>query len=374
MSHNNTPNMDQTNDNTMSNTINSVQVDGGQNNARNNGQNNGEQVANNPFISFNTLYPSFIQNMNNTNGNNNSSHLMMNVLPNSNIFTMSYDSSSMGNGSSMGGGFLDFMNNIRNHLHQNNTHNTNNNNDGDDNSDSVNNDTDSSDSANNYTDSSDEPNNITINSLLDSLLNPDGYYLQNSSNNLFGLSHGSPFSGLMSELGMTRTNYFANANEQFKDIIGEDKTSQKLYNNCCKIMLGYNRDFVGFFTDKFLEEAYQILKEHYHLIISKLYDDEAMFVDNIYTPIIYSLYDEYKKKKESTAVDVLTEFVKDYTEGDEIKESCCICIDKINSGKYVQLPCEHEFHYNCVKKWFTEQLICPICRHNIVDKDKIDQK
>jgi len=232
--------------------------------------------------------------------------------------------------------------------------------------DNTDDDSDSDDSLTNGVNNNTNQNNNTVNNLLNTFLNPQHQSIYRPPENLFGIFNQPPiFSGLMSELGITRTNYFANANDEFKALIGDDVTAQKLYNNCCKIMLGYNRDFVGFFTDKYLEKAYEILQEHYPAIISKLYDDEAEFIDNIYVPIIYSLYDRYKKEKEDKAVDILKDYIKEYNDENNIKEKCCICIDDIISGKYVKLPCDHEFHYDCVRKWFAEQLVCPVCRHSI---------
>jgi len=32
------------------------------------------------------------------------------------------------------------------------------------------------------------------------------------------------------------------------------------------------------------------------------------------------------------------------------------------SQKITSLPCKHEFHENCIKKWFRRSPTCPLCR------------
>lgn len=53
---------------------------------------------------------------------------------------------------------------------------------------------------------------------------------------------------------------------------------------------------------------------------------------------------------------------------DEIENTeCCICLDTLNSNKYLTvLSCNHVFHYTCLKRWHETKTTCPICRENIV--------
>ena len=168
--------------------------------------------------------------------------------------------------------------------------------------------------------------------------------------------------GLMSLLGQTRTNYYTNANEQFTWLIGDNDDAKKLYNCCCMVMMGHNRDFVGRFTDEFLRSAHEILEEFYPHIIGKLHDIEAEFFDNIYVPVIKGLYVEYRRECDIKAKKALEACIGEFESGDEI-DDCCICISHIDEGKYAKLPCNHSFHYDCVRTWFSEQLICPTCRY-----------
>lgn len=183
--------------------------------------------------------------------------------------------------------------------------------------------------------------------------------------------------GLMSLLGQTRTNYYQHANEQFTWLIGDNEEAKKLYNNCCSIMLGYDRDFVGKFTDDFLRKAHEILEEFYPHIISRLQDVEAEFFDTIYVPVIRGLYIEYRQKCDEKAREALEKCINEFKEGDEFP-NCCICLCEIDEGKYTKLPCGHVMHYDCVRTWFSEQLTCPECRYSLekgkVIKDKKAKK
>jgi hypothetical protein len=58
--------------------------------------------------------------------------------------------------------------------------------------------------------------------------------------------------------------------------------------------------------------------------------------------------------------DTLTEDnVQNYT-----NKVCNICIESYNVGEtVVQLPCDHNFHLNCIQNWLCKEKVnCPICR------------
>jgi len=58
----------------------------------------------------------------------------------------------------------------------------------------------------------------------------------------------------------------------------------------------------------------------------------------------------------------------DVKEGCEPSSECAICQDKFNERlRTVKLECDHDFHFNCIKKWRLDQdkNTCPICRANI---------
>ena len=45
---------------------------------------------------------------------------------------------------------------------------------------------------------------------------------------------------------------------------------------------------------------------------------------------------------------------------------CCICLEEYRwLDKVVELPCKHNFHHNCIDKWFSNKCTCPVCRFNL---------
>jgi hypothetical protein len=52
---------------------------------------------------------------------------------------------------------------------------------------------------------------------------------------------------------------------------------------------------------------------------------------------------------------------------------CTVCHEKYQKGEVIRiLPCEHFFHYKCLKPWFKKSNACPLCRLNI--KQVLQQK
>ena len=44
-------------------------------------------------------------------------------------------------------------------------------------------------------------------------------------------------------------------------------------------------------------------------------------------------------------------------------EDCTICLDALKSNENViNLPCNHYYHEDCIKRWLNEQNFCPVCR------------
>lgn len=45
---------------------------------------------------------------------------------------------------------------------------------------------------------------------------------------------------------------------------------------------------------------------------------------------------------------------------------CVICQDTINYKQiYRKLICTHQFHQNCIDKWFIDNTTCPLCKQNL---------
>jgi hypothetical protein len=49
--------------------------------------------------------------------------------------------------------------------------------------------------------------------------------------------------------------------------------------------------------------------------------------------------------------------------------NCSICQDAFKSNQKIpRLPCKHDFHWKCLKKWVTEtRASCPLCVKSIID-------
>ena len=45
---------------------------------------------------------------------------------------------------------------------------------------------------------------------------------------------------------------------------------------------------------------------------------------------------------------------------------CTICLEEFGDGeRLIQLPCDHNFHINCLNAWLRFHVVCPNCRANI---------
>eukprot|EP00049_Salpingoeca_infusionum_P012076 m.214242 g.214242 ORF g.214242 m.214242 type:complete len:336 (-) comp15100_c3_seq1:137-1144(-) len=55
---------------------------------------------------------------------------------------------------------------------------------------------------------------------------------------------------------------------------------------------------------------------------------------------------------------------------DETTETCCICLEEYDNGDdIVTLPCQHEFHKDCITPWLSErQRVCPLCKRDPLAK------
>merc|ERR1712217_261715 len=59
-----------------------------------------------------------------------------------------------------------------------------------------------------------------------------------------------------------------------------------------------------------------------------------------------------------------------FTSGEIQAESfcatCTICLDDFHDGDVARrLPCRHDFHSECIKKWLRRSKQCPLCKYSI---------
>ena len=52
---------------------------------------------------------------------------------------------------------------------------------------------------------------------------------------------------------------------------------------------------------------------------------------------------------------------------DSDEEMCPICQDHLPAGTQALslIACDHRFHSECIRTWFTTNVVCPVCRHDI---------
>jgi len=52
---------------------------------------------------------------------------------------------------------------------------------------------------------------------------------------------------------------------------------------------------------------------------------------------------------------------------DSDEEMCAICQDHLTAGTEALslTACDHRFHSGCIRTWFTGNVVCPVCRHDI---------
>lgn len=50
-------------------------------------------------------------------------------------------------------------------------------------------------------------------------------------------------------------------------------------------------------------------------------------------------------------------------------EVCAVCLDEFQNNQLVRtLPCDHEFHCECVDRWLLAKRTCPLCKGNILER------
>ena len=51
-------------------------------------------------------------------------------------------------------------------------------------------------------------------------------------------------------------------------------------------------------------------------------------------------------------------------------EECTICLEPLRDSEVFELKCKHEFHLNCIHKYFAIKMECPLCRrYEVLDEE-----
>lgn len=54
---------------------------------------------------------------------------------------------------------------------------------------------------------------------------------------------------------------------------------------------------------------------------------------------------------------------------EQSRSKCTVCHNMYLKNEVIRiLPCNHLFHYRCLKPWFKQSNICPLCRMNVKEK------
>ena len=97
-------------------------------------------------------------------------------------------------------------------------------------------------------------------------------------------------------------------------------------------------------------------------------------IDNIISHIM--LHDTNKYGNPPAAKKAIENLKKYKINEEKIKEfgfenSCAVCKDEFNIGEEcLSMPCNHNFHKDCIIPWLNERNSCPICRYELPTDDK----
>jgi hypothetical protein len=162
-------------------------------------------------------------------------------------------------------------------------------------------------------------------------------------------------------------NYFDQCNSVFKNAIKTGK-QKRMFNECCKIVMGDNDDFCGRFTKELFKEAYNNIQNDEEDHLDELSESHHHFYHNTFKQIINSEYDKIMKKSNIQINKILKEYLK-VKDKHKCTDRCTICQEKLSSKLTVKTPCNHLIHRKCLKQWMFNKKSCPICRKDLHDED-----
>ena len=68
--------------------------------------------------------------------------------------------------------------------------------------------------------------------------------------------------------------------------------------------------------------------------------------------------------------------LNEFTMKEDSDDCCCICLDNFKKDdKIIKLPCSHQYHSSCIKKWFQDSSNkCCICKKEVVKAKYVYQR
>jgi hypothetical protein len=137
--------------------------------------------------------------------------------------------------------------------------------------------------------------------------------------------------------------------------------------------LGHNRSAIN----RTIYEFYQ----HYSIPVTEIEIENSniMIYPNLLFSTLMNIIDNTNDEDAvQEDIEVLTEeefnnleVIKiDKSNAPDVECECSICIDNISEGhEIIKLPCNHLFHYNCIKSHLTSyNNKCPLCRGNVINQ------
>ena len=76
-----------------------------------------------------------------------------------------------------------------------------------------------------------------------------------------------------------------------------------------------------------------------------------------------------EEPKEALQTDSNSNDIDETTKKEE--NVCTICLQELEEESYEIKACGHCFHSTCIKAWISRSLSCPVCRKDIVSKDRL---
>lgn len=128
---------------------------------------------------------------------------------------------------------------------------------------------------------------------------------------------------------------------------------------------GENNDIISMFDKSDYPDLYKYVPK-----LSNLYRVQRLQKRKLK---VSKEFREFMKITKSKSLEDITNYYNNYT-CKENKNMCVICQDTLNNTKFIALPCNHEYHLNCLNDLITydrknkrkDRYLCPICKYQFM--------